>query len=168
MRGRVSPTTKGSSLNTAVVLLVLAFGGCSESERVTAEAPPAASPPPAPPEREAVQPTQPAPYHQTGIASWYGGRHQGRPTASGARFDMHALTAAHRFLPLGTLVLVENLANGRRIALTITDRGPYVAGRIIDLSLAAARSLGLERSGVGLVRVTLLSSASPELVASGR
>ncbi len=68
-----------------------------------------------------------------GIASWYGATHHGRKTASGEPFDMFALTAAHRSLPLGTVLSVENLANGKRVTVRITDRGPYVAGRIIDL-----------------------------------
>jgi rare lipoprotein A len=91
-------------------------------------------------------------YDEIGVASWYGGWHQGRPTASGARFDRAALTAAHRWLPLGTIVLVENLENGRSVALRITNRGPYKPGRVIDLSQAAARRLGLEQQGLGLCR----------------
>jgi peptidoglycan lytic transglycosylase len=89
---------------------------------------------------------------------------RGRRTASGKRFDIQALTAAHRSLPFGAVVLVENLANVRAIELRITDRGPYAQGRIIGLSLAAARRLGLEQQGVGLVGLTAL----PSLIASGR
>lgn len=101
------------------------------------------------------------------IASWYGGRHQGWRAPSGARFDTPETTAAHRYLPFGTVVLAENFANGRSVEVRITDRGPYVHGRIIDLSLAAQR-LGLEQQGVGLVGVTILSPASANLIASGR
>jgi len=92
-----------------------------------------------------------------GIASWYGATHQGRKTASGEPFDMSALTAAHRSLPLGTLLSVENLANGKRVIVRITDRGPYVAGRIIDLSLAAARRLALVQRGIGRVRLSVVA-----------
>lgn len=92
-----------------------------------------------------------------GIASWYGATHHGRKTASGESFDMFALTAAHRSLPLGTVLSVENLANGKRVTVRITDRGPYVAGRIIDLSLAAARRLALVRRGIGRVRLSVIA-----------
>ena len=162
MTGRLSSSSAGSYLNAAVILLALTFGACSEHEQVAAQTPPAA---PAPPARDTTAPQPPAVFHQIGVASWYGGRHQGRRMASGKRFDMQALTAAHRSLPLGTVVRVENLVNGQSLILTITDRGPYVADRVIDLSLAAARGLGLERQGVGLVGITVLSAAS-ELVAA--
>jgi rare lipoprotein A len=93
---------------------------------------------------------------------------RGRSTASGKRFDILAPTAAHHSLPFGAVLLVENLANGRTIELRITDRGPYVQGRIIGLWLAAAQRLGLEQQGVGLVGLTILSPALPSLIASGR
>ena len=93
---------------------------------------------------------------ETGTASWYGRRHQGRETASGERFDMHALTAAHRTLPLGTRVLVTNLANGRAVQVRINDRGPSVAGRIIDLSYAAAQALDAVGAGVFPVRIAVV------------
>jgi rare lipoprotein A len=88
-----------------------------------------------------------------GIASWYGRQHQGKPTASGEIYDMNGFTAAHRTLPFGTWVRVTNLANGRSVDVRINDRGPWVDGRIIDLSYAAARRL--EAIGPGLVRVEL-------------
>jgi len=94
---------------------------------------------------------------ETGLASWYGLREQGRPTASGAAFDMHRMTAAHPSLPLGTRVRVTNLENGRTVVVRITDRGPYVAGRVIDLSYAAARALGMLDRGVARVRLEVLS-----------
>ena len=89
-----------------------------------------------------------------GIASWYGIGFHGRRTASGERFDMHALTAAHPTLPFGTRVLVENLGNGRSVVVRINDRGPHIAGRIIDLSHAAARAIGLLGWGTKPVLVT--------------
>ncbi len=98
-------------------------------------------------------------YDETGLASWYGDQFHGRPTATGERFDMNALTAAHKTLPLPGLVEVTNLANGRRVVLRVNDRGPFVDGRIIDLSRAAADALDLRRAGVGEVRVRYLGRA---------
>lgn len=98
-------------------------------------------------------------YDERGLASWYGDQHHGRPTATGERFDMNALTAAHKTLPLPGLVEVTNLGNGRRVVVRINDRGPFVDGRIIDLSRAAADSLGLLGTGVGEVRVRYLGPA---------
>jgi len=91
-----------------------------------------------------------------GVASWYGQPHHGRKTASGEPFDMHALTAAHRTLPLGTRVLVTNLANGRVVEVRINDRGPTIPDRIIDLSYAAARALEAVGAGVFRVRIAVL------------
>ena len=90
---------------------------------------------------------------ETGQASWYGKRYHGRTTASGAPFDMNAMTAAHKTLPFGTKVKVTNVANGREVTVTINDRGPFVAGRIIDLSRGAAAKLGFLDAGVTEVRV---------------
>ena len=98
-------------------------------------------------------------YDETGLASWYGDQFHGRPTATGERFDMNALTAAHKTLPLPGLVEVTNLANGRRVVLRVNDRGPFVDGRIIDLSRGAADALDLRRAGVGEVRVRYLGRA---------
>ena len=84
---------------------------------------------------------------QRGTASWYGPGFHGRLTASGERFDMHALTAAHKTLPFGTRVLVHNERNGRKVLVRINDRGPFVAGRVIDLSRAAAQQLGMLNRG---------------------
>jgi rare lipoprotein A len=100
------------------------------------------------------------PQGQVGWASWYGARHHGRTTASGERFSMHALTAAHRSLPLGTPVLVTNLATGQQVHVTINDRGPFVdqQRRVIDLSRAAAERIGLLRHGVGRVRIDVLEA----------
>ncbi len=98
-------------------------------------------------------------YDETGTASWYGEQFNGRPTATGERFDMHALTAAHKTLPLPGLVEVTNLGNGRRIVVRVNDRGPFVDGRIIDLSRGSAEALGLLSAGVGQVRVRYLGRA---------
>ncbi len=97
-------------------------------------------------------------YYQVGNASWYGADFQGRKTASGKRFNMHNYTAAHRTLPMGTKVRVINLKNGRVVIVKINDRGPYIKGRIIDLSYAAAKSLEMIRSGVTRVKVEVISA----------
>jgi len=89
----------------------------------------------------------------TGRASWYGPGFAGRATANGERFDPAGLTAAHRDLPFGTPVRVTNLHNGRTVVVTINDRGPYVKGRLLDVSLGAARALGMLRRGVASVLI---------------
>ncbi|MEE9276130.1 MAG: septal ring lytic transglycosylase RlpA family protein [bacterium] len=94
---------------------------------------------------------------RTGFASWYGRPYHGRKTASGEVFDMDALTAAHRTLPFQTNVRVERLDNGRSVEVRINDRGPFVPGRVIDLSRAAARRLRMQRKGVARVRLTPIS-----------
>jgi rare lipoprotein A (peptidoglycan hydrolase) len=91
-----------------------------------------------------------------GEASFYGNELAGNPTASGERFDPNKLTAAHRTLPLGSRVRVTNPDNGESVVVRINDRGPFHGNRVIDLSLAAAREIGLLRSGVGQVRMALL------------
>jgi rare lipoprotein A len=96
-------------------------------------------------------------FKQTGRASWYGKYFNGRRTANGERYDMQALTAAHKTLPLASYVRVTNMANQKSVIVRINDRGPYVRGRVIDLSYAAARALGLHRLGLGRVEIVGLS-----------
>lgn len=95
---------------------------------------------------------------QTGYATWYGGNHHGGPTASGERYNMHAMTAAHRTLKMNTRVRVTNTRNGRSVVVRINDRGPYgkKRERIIDVSQAAARRLDMIEAGVVPVRVEVL------------
>ena len=95
-------------------------------------------------------------YDRTGIASWYGPAFHGRPTANGERFDMNAVTAAHPTLPLPSRVRVTNLENGRQLEMRVNDRGPFVDGRLIDLSRRAAQLLGFHRKGLAKVRVEYL------------
>lgn len=90
---------------------------------------------------------------ETCIASWYGREHQGGPTASGELFNMHAMTAAHRTARLGTALLVTDLSSGRSVRVRVNDRGPYVRGRCIDLSRAAAASLGILSRGTAHVSI---------------
>jgi rare lipoprotein A len=96
---------------------------------------------------------------EEGVASWYGGRDgfEGKPTASGEIYDSSLLTAAHRELPLGSIVEVTNLDNGKAVRVRINDRGPFIAGRIIDLSRAAAEEIGLLGPGVGSVRLSVVT-----------
>lgn len=102
----------------------------------------------------------PAGWVEVGIASWYGKDFHGRRTASGAIYDMYQLTAAHRTLPFGTVVMVTHLGNKRATTVTINDRGPFVRGRIIDLSYAAAEALGMVAEGVARVKIEVLDNAA--------
>jgi rare lipoprotein A len=95
-------------------------------------------------------------YDETGIASWYGQDFHGKYTANGEVYDLNALTAAHRTLPMPSVVQVTNLENGRSISLRVNDRGPYARGRIIDVSHQAARLLGFDGTGTAKVRVKIL------------
>jgi rare lipoprotein A len=155
---------------TLAVLLaitaVLLLAGCGARQPVRAHVPappppidqepaPAATPPPAP------QP-QPAPaYVETGLASWYGPPYHNRRASNGEVYDMHAMTAAHRTLPLGTRVRVTNVETGHSAVVRINDRGPFVGGRVIDLSLAAAKAVDVWRPGTAMVRLEVLDSPAP-------
>jgi rare lipoprotein A len=98
-----------------------------------------------------------AKFASAGVASYYGPGFHGRRTANGERFDMHAMTAAHRTLPFGTLVKVTNLSNGKSTVVRVTDRGPYVGNRVIDLSVAAAKQIGSTHSGVAQVSLEIVN-----------
>ena len=129
-----------------VAALLAASAACTRSRaaRVSLPAPPA-----------------PAGTTETGIASWYGAPYDGRPAASGSIYDMEQLTAAHRTLAFGTRVEVTNLANGRRVNVVITDRGPFVDGRVIDLSRAAARAIDMLGPGTARVRLMVIAAPAP-------
>ena len=99
-------------------------------------------------------------YDEQGIASWYGKDFHGKRTSSGTVYDMHSMTAAHKTLPLPTLVRVTNLDNGRSVVVTVDDRGPFVKDRLIDLSYAAAMELDIVKSGTGRVRVEAVPTRS--------
>jgi len=101
---------------------------------------------------------------ERGMASWYGEDFHGWVTANGEIYDMEALTAAHRTLPLGTEVRVTNAENGRQVHVRINDRGPYLYGRVIDLSLAAARELGMVESGIAAVQIEVVGGQRAGLV----
>jgi rare lipoprotein A len=131
------------ALRVAALALLAAASACT------------AVPPPAPPAPAAVeQPT----YAETGMASWYGRDHQGKKTAAGERFDMNQLTAAHRTLPLNTMVRVTNIENQKTVKVRINDRGPYARTRIIDLSSRAARALDIVDDGMAKVRLEVFAS----------
>ena len=141
------------------LLIIVVVGGCATARvstppSIPAAPPRAAVPAPAPPRLPAPAPED---FEQSGIASWYGRQHHGKRTASGEAYDMNALTAAHRTLPLGTRVRVTNLDNGRSVDVRINDRGPFAGRRVIDLSYAAAQRLGAV--GTGLFRIGLKTIA---------
>lgn len=128
------------------VLVVLAgVWGCSTVTRPT----------PVPAAESSRQPSGPG-RSQVGLASWYGQFHHGLRTASGETFDMEELTAAHRTLPLGTHLRVTNLENGRTVRVRVNDRGPYIDGRVVDLSREAARVLDMVGRGVVPVRLDVV------------
>ena len=103
-------------------------------------------------------------YDATGVASWYGPTFNGMPTADGDRYDMYAMTAAHKTLPLPSFVQVTNLGNGRSVVVKVNDRGPFVANRLIDLSYVAAAKLGMLARGTALVEVRAITPGNPPVL----
>lgn len=101
-------------------------------------------------------------YVETGIASYYADEFHGRPTASGETYDMYGISAAHKTLPFGTVVRVKNLDNGKSLNVRINDRGPFIRGRIIDLSYGAAKTVGLIVPGTARVRIEVISWGEDE------
>jgi len=114
------------------------------------------------------RPTEDPSYDETGIASWYGEDFHGKYTANGEVYDLNALTAAHRTLPMPTIVQVTNLDNGRTMVLRVNDRGPFARGRIIDVSRRAAQLLGFENQGTAKVRVRIMVPETIQAVALAR
>ena len=102
---------------------------------------------------------------ETGMASWYGPPYHNRKGSNGEIYNMHAMTAAHRTLPLGTIVKVTNIKTGRSAVVRITDRGPFIEGRVLDLSLAAAKAVDVWQPGVAQVRLDVLKT--PSAIESG-
>jgi rare lipoprotein A len=107
-------------------------------------------------ERQYVPMTRLEPFRERGVASWYGRRYHGQSTASGEPYDMHAMTAAHTILPIPSYARVTNLANGRSVVVRVNDRGPFLHGRVIDLSWTAAARLGYVQAGSAEVEVELI------------
>jgi rare lipoprotein A len=144
-----------------VILSIFLLTACGPRHRIIIER---EMPPPE--KKEEIKEEKPAPPEkiekwesrgvQYGVASWYGSDFHGKPTSSGEIYDMYQLTCAHNTLPLGTLVMVTNLENGRSIELKVNDRGPFVKERIIDLSYAAAQLLGMWEKGTAFVKVEVI------------
>ena len=134
---------KGPIYGVAALSAVLLVLTCACGRPSTAKIPPPATP-------------APIGWTETGIASWYGAPYDGRPAASGEIFDTHKLTAAHKTLPFDTWVEVTNLQNGKEVKVRINDRGPFIDGRITDLSFAAATNIDLVRPGTGKVRLKVV------------
>ncbi|TAD87686.1 MAG: septal ring lytic transglycosylase RlpA family protein [Alphaproteobacteria bacterium] len=159
------------------MLVFAAFlSGCATQRVATAPAGSGLAPPPATAPRTASLPLLPIPdewlrppatigadadaaVSGQGMASWYGGRFQNRRKANGERFNRHEFTTAHRTLPFGTYLRVTNLETGQSVFVKVTDRGPYRGNRVLDVSQAAARELGMLRSGVALVQYDIVPEA---------
>ena len=148
-------------------MLAAGLQGCGGSVRSSMCPPPSAAVPPGAPKpyKALGKWYQPLPnargYHEKGIASWYGYDFHGKKTSSGEIYDMYAETAAHKTLPLGTIVRVRNLKNNHQIDVRINDRGPFVSGRIIDLSYACACKLGVVGPGTAPVEVVAIGTTAP-------
>jgi rare lipoprotein A len=125
--------------------------------------PEAPSPPSSAPPAAERQPAIPGQYVEEGVASWYGDPFNGRRTSNGEIYDMHQFTAAHRTLPFGAIVRVTNLRNGKQTEVRITDRGPFVANRVIDLSLSAAQAIEMVGPGTAPVRLEILGGPNPQV-----
>jgi rare lipoprotein A len=116
-----------------------------------------------PPEKETKIEKRETSEVQQGIASWYGKDFHGKQTSSGEVYDMYQLTCAHQTLPLGTMVMVTNLENGKSVELKVNDRGPFVKGRIIDVSYAAAKMLEMSEKGTAMVKVEVFGPVIEEI-----
>jgi len=139
------------------------FGAAGCAHKPASAGIPAPPAPAAPGSRAAPAGKSVAPgtYVERGVASWYGAPFHGRQSSSGEIFDMNRFVAAHRTLPFGSIVRVTNLNNGKHTEVRIIDRGPFIEGRLIDLSLAAAHAIDMVGTGVAPVRLELVSSPSP-------
>jgi rare lipoprotein A len=166
----------GSRERFRLLRLAIALGvslsvvaGCAHHPKTTR--PPATTPTPGPPASApsgpppAVerQPPVPGEYVEEGVASWYGIPFQGRRTSNGEIYEMHEFTAAHRTLPFNAVVRVTNLRNGKQTEVRINDRGPFVANRVIDLSLSAAQAIEMVGTGTAPVRLEIISGPNPGL-----
>jgi rare lipoprotein A len=185
---RAGSGARGVAGAIALALLLAGAGGCHHREKATSNAPPPqAYPPQVQPSPPATAPNAPAPRipptpspsggvsqadldfvatHQpilseTGYATWYSAPYKGRKAANGQVFDDDAMTAANRTLPMGSLIAVTNLTTGQTGVMRITDRGPFVQGRILDLTIAAAKATGVYREGLVRVRMDVYQTPKP-------
>jgi rare lipoprotein A len=143
-----STIRRRTHLAGAMLVVATSFiAGCATAPRQDLPGPDRVAP---------MNPPRPEAEFQRGKASWYGPGFHGKRTASGERFDMEALTAAHRTLPFGTRIRVRNSQNGREVVVRINDRGPFARGRVLDLSKSAAAQIGLIHRGSGRVELALL------------
>jgi rare lipoprotein A len=163
-------------------VMVLLAAGCAHKKPVAYTPPPPPAPAEAQPVARPATPGSPAAgpvaaptldadeafvdshrpiFSETGVASWYGPPYHNRTGANGEIYNENQLSAAHRTLPMGSLIRVVNLKTGQSAVMRITDRGPFVAGRILDLSMASAKAVGLWRAGVGEVRIDVFSTPKP-------
>src|ERR1700675_1626826 len=170
-------------LTLLLLLALVAVAGCAKHNATTR--PPAGTPAPQPPGSQPApapqpgqpgasrpsgpppaierQPAVPGEYVEEGVASWYGLPFNGRRTSNGEIYDMHEFTAAHRTLPFNCVVRVTNLNNGKHTEVRINDRGPFVANRVIDLSLSAAQAIEMVGTGTANVRLEILSGPNPNV-----
>ena len=159
----------------AATILAIGLTGCAETKLVATTAKSLEKPKPTPGYKIGkpyqvgstwYYPAEDFNYAETGIASWYGDEFAGKPTASGEIFDPNQISAAHRTLPLPSIVRVTNLENGRALAIRVNDRGPFAHGRIIDLSRRAAQLLGFHAQGTAKVRVEIMEEESRAIAAA--
>lgn len=170
----------GSLRIALAVLVVSLLTSCSSHKQARVTPPPAVEPPiaqstsatPGAQETAKSAPQESSPpisvppdakpiFVETGLASWYGAPYHNRRGSNGKIYDMNAMTAAHRTLPLGSIVRVTNLKTGHSALVRITDRGPFIPGRILDLSLAAAKQVDVWRAGLATVRIEVLETPAP-------
>lgn len=177
-------SVRGHLVRVGVVTVLgsglMLISGCSHRKQVAYAPPPPPPPSPAtgaplaaplaapmrPPsvsarsDEEYVETHRPI-YTETGVASWYGPPYHNRVGANGMVYDENQLSAAHRTLPMGSLIRVTNVRTGQSAVMRVTDRGPFVPGRILDLSVAAAKAVGTWRAGIGEVRIDVYSTPKP-------
>jgi rare lipoprotein A len=141
------------------VAMAFLLSGCHRHKLASTPPPPASTPADAPPRRGVIPAIPAIPSgNEAGLASWYGHPYHGRASASGEIYDMEQMTAAHRTLPFGAMVRVHDLDNEKSVDVRINDRGPFVDGRIIDLSHAAARAIEMIGPGTARVQLEILSA----------
>ncbi len=143
------------------LVMSMALSASAKDGNPTGPPPPATGKAPPSTSTKSKSMAKPRHWYQTGVASWYGTKFQGRTTAGGERFDMNRMTCAHRSLPMGTWLRVTNLKNHKTAFVRVNDRGPVPEDRIVDLSYAAAQAVGL--AGLGQVKLEPISSSDPAL-----